>query len=63
MRLYRWPKSVAAWGGADSVYAWTLEASVLGHFCMLEQFEELENKGVPFISFSIVASARVKKNT
>ena len=29
---------------------------------MLEQFEELENKGVPFISFSIVARAHVAKN-
>ena len=30
---------------------------------MLEQFEELENKGVPFISFSITARARVAKKT
>ena len=28
---------------------------------MLEQFEELENKGVPFISFSIIARAHVSK--
>ena len=30
---------------------------------MLEQFEEMENKGVPFISFSIIARAHVKKDT